>query len=200
MKLVLIEGPGKRESVQHYLGNGYKVMPTFGHCRDLPEKTLGVNVNKNFEPEYVVVPDHKKYVEDIKKEMKKAERVYFASDPDREGEAIAWHMCHLLNIDPNEPNRITYNEISETAVNEAIAHPRPIDSKLVDAQQARRILDRLVGYKISPILCKKIQNKLSAGRVQSVTLRLVVDREREIQNFKPEEYWTLQVILKKTDG
>ena len=200
MKLVLIEGPGKRESVQHYLGGDYKVMPTFGHCRDLPEKTLGVNVNNNFEPEYVLVPSHKKYVEDIKKEMKKAERVYFASDPDREGEAIAWHMCHLLGIDPNEPNRITYNEISEAAVNEAIAHPRAIDSKLVDAQQARRVLDRLVGYKISPILCKKIQNNLSAGRVQSVTLRLVVDREREINNFKPEEYWTLHVILKKTDG
>ena len=200
MKLVLIEGPGKRESVQHYLGNDYKVMPTFGHCRDLPEKTLGVNVAKNFEPEYVVVPDHKKYVDDIKREMKKAESVYFASDPDREGEAIAWHMCHLLGIDPNEANRITYNEISEVAVNEAIANPRPIDSKLVDAQQARRILDRLVGYKISPILCKKIQNKLSAGCVQSVTLRLVVDREREILGFKPEEYWTLQVILNKTDG
>ena len=200
MKLVLIEGPGKRESVQHYLGKDYKVMPTFGHCRDLPEKTLGVNVSKNFEPEYVVVPDHKKYVDDIKREMKKAESVYFASDPDREGEAIAWHMCHLLGIDPNEANRITYNEISEVAVNEAIANPRPIDSKLVDAQQARRVLDRLVGYKISPILCKKIQNKLSAGRVQSVTLRLVVDREREILGFKPEEYWTLQVILNKTDG
>ena len=200
MKLVLIEGPGKRESVQHYLGNDYKVMPTFGHCRDLPEKTLGVNVNNNFEPEYVLVPSHKKYVDDIKKEMKKAERVYFASDPDREGEAIAWHMCHLLDIDPNEPNRITYNEISEVAVNEAIQNPRPIDSKLVDAQQARRVLDRLVGYKISPILCKKIQNNLSAGRVQSVTLRLVVDREREILNFKPEEYWTLQVILKNKDG
>ena len=200
MKLVLIEGPGKRESVQHYLGGEYKVMPTFGHCRDLPEKTLGVNVNNNFEPEYVVVPDHKRYVDDIKREMKKAERVYFASDPDREGEAIAWHMCHLLGIDPNEPNRITYNEISEVAVNEAISNPRPIDSKLVDAQQARRILDRLVGYKISPILCIKIQNKLSAGRVQSVTLRLVVDREREILGFKPEEYWTLQVILNKVDG
>lgn len=200
MKLVLIEGPGKRESVQHYLGKDYKVMPTFGHCRDLPEKTLGVNVNNNFEPEYVVVPDHKKYVDDIKREMKKAEKVYFASDPDREGEAIAWHMCHLLGIDPNEANRITYNEISEVAVNEAIKNPRAIDTKLVDAQQARRILDRLVGYKISPILCKKIQNKLSAGRVQSVTLRLVVDREREILNFKPEEYWTLQVILNKTDG
>lgn len=200
MKLVLIEGPGKRESVQHYLGKDYKVMPTFGHCRDLPEKTLGVNVNNNFEPEYVVVPDHKKYVDDIKREMKKAESVYFASDPDREGEAIAWHMCHLLGIDPSEANRITYNEISEVAVNEAIQHPRAIDLKLVDAQQARRILDRLVGYKISPILCKKIQNNLSAGRVQSVTLRLVVDREREILNFKPEEYWTLQVILNKTDG
>lgn len=200
MKLVLIEGPGKRESVQHYLGNDYKVMPTFGHCRDLPEKTLGVNVANNFEPEYVIVPDHKKYVDDIKREMKKAEKVYFASDPDREGEAIAWHMCHLLGINPEEANRITYNEISEVAVNEAISNPRPIDSKLVDAQQARRILDRLVGYKISPILCKKIQNKLSAGRVQSVTLRLVVDREREILGFKPEEYWTLQVILNKTDG
>jgi DNA topoisomerase-1 len=200
MKLVLIEGPGKKDSVQHYLGNGYKVMPTFGHCRDLPEKGLGVDVNNNFEPEYVVVPDHKKTVDAIKKEMKKAESVYFASDPDREGEAIAWHMCYLLGIDPKQANRITYNEISETAVNEAIKNPRPIDDKLVNAQQARRVLDRLVGYKISPILCKKIQNKLSAGRVQSVTLRLVVDREREIQNFKPEEYWTLQVVLKKSDG
>ena len=152
MKLVLIEGPGKRDSVQHYLGDGYKVMPTFGHCRDLPEKTLGVDVKNNFEPEYVVVPDHKKYVDGIKKEMKKAEAVYFASDPDREGEAIAWHMCHLLDIDPAKANRITYNEISQEAVNEAIQNPRPIDSKLVDAQQARRVLDRLVGYKISPIL------------------------------------------------
>ena len=200
MKLVLIEGPGKRDSVQHYLGDGYTVMPTFGHCRDLPEKTLGVDVKNNFEPEYVVVPDHKKYVDGIKKEMKRAEAVYFASDPDREGEAIAWHMCHLLDIDPAKANRITYNEISQEAVNEAIQNPRPIDSKLVDAQQARRVLDRLVGYKISPILCRKIQNKLSAGRVQSVTLRLVVDREREILNFKPEEYWTLQVILNKVDG
>lgn len=200
MKLVLIEGPGKRDSVQHYLGKEYKVMPTFGHCRDLPEKTLAVDVKNNFEPEYVVVPDHKKYVDDIKREMKKADAVYFASDPDREGEAIAWHMCYLLGIDPKEANRITYNEISETSVNNAIKNPRPIDDKLVNAQQARRVLDRLVGYKISPILCKKIQNKLSAGRVQSVTLRLVVDREREIQNFKPEEYWTLQVILSKKDG
>ena len=200
MKLVLIEGPGKKDSVQHYLGDEYKVMPTFGHCRDLPEKGLGVDVANNFEPEYVVVPDHKKYVENIKKEMKKAEAVYFASDPDREGEAIAWHMCHLLDIDPKMANRITYNEISEEAVNFAIKNPRPIDNKLVDAQQARRVLDRLVGYKISPILCRKIQNKLSAGRVQSVTLRLVVDREREIENFKPEEYWTLQVILSKDDG
>ena len=200
MKLVLIEGPGKKDSVQHYLGKDYKVMPTFGHCRDLPEKTLGVDVKNNFEPEYVIVPDHKKYVDAIKKEMAKSEAVYFASDPDREGEAIAWHMCYLLGIDPKKANRVTYNEISQTAVNEAIKNPRPIDDKLVNAQQARRILDRLVGYKISPILCKKIQNKLSAGRVQSVTLRLVVDREREIENFKPEEYWTLQVILETTDG
>ncbi len=200
MKLVLIEGPGKRDSVQHYLGKEYKVMPTFGHCRDLPEKTLAVDIKNNFEPEYVVVPDHKKYVDDIKREMKKADAVYFASDPDREGEAIAWHMCYLLGIDPKQANRITYNEISETSVNNAIKNPRPIDDKLVNAQQARRVLDRLVGYKISPILCRKIQNKLSAGRVQSVTLRLVVDREREILNFKPEEYWTLQVVLTNKDG
>ena len=200
MKLVLIEGPGKKDSVQHYLGKDYKVMPTFGHCRDLPVKGLGVDVKNNFEPEYVVVADHKKTVDAIKKEMKKADGVIFASDPDREGEAIAWHMCYLLDIDPKTNCRITYNEISETAVNEAIANPRPIDDKLVNAQQARRVLDRLVGYKISPILCKKIQNNLSAGRVQSVTLRLVVDREREILNFKPEEYWTLQVTLKKDDG
>lgn len=200
MKLVLIEGPGKKDSVQHYLGKDYKVMPTFGHCRDLPEKTLGVDVEHNFEPEYIIVPDHKKTVDAIKKEMEKAEDVYFASDPDREGEAIAWHMCYLLGIDPKKANRITYNEISETAVNEAIQNPRPIDDKLVNAQQARRVLDRLVGYKISPILCKKIQNKLSAGRVQSVTLRLVVDREREIENFKPEEYWTLQVVLQNKNG
>ncbi len=200
MKLVLIEGPGKKDSVQHYLGKGYKVMPTFGHCRDLPEKGLGVDVHNNFAPEYVVVPDHKKTVDAIKAQMQNAEAVYFASDPDREGEAIAWHMCYLLGIDPNSDCRITYNEISEAAVNEAIKHPRPIDNNLVNAQQARRVLDRLVGYKISPILCKKIQNKLSAGRVQSVTLRLVVDREREIENFKPEEYWTLQVVLSDKEG
>lgn len=200
MKLVLIEGPGKKDSVQHYLGNGYKVMPTFGHCRDLPVKGLGIDIDKNFEPDYVIVPDHKKVVDAIKKEMKNAEQVYFASDPDREGEAIAWHMCYILGIDPKSDCRITYNEISQSAVNEAIEHPRPIDDNLVNAQQARRVLDRLVGYKISPILCKKIQSKLSAGRVQSVTLRLVVDREREIRDFKPEEYWTLVVELTNRDG
>lgn len=200
MKLVLIEGPGKKDSVQHYLGNGYKVMPTFGHCRDLPVRGLGIEISNNFEPNYVVVPDHKKTVDAIKKEMKNAEQVFFASDPDREGEAIAWHMCYILGIDPKSNCRITYNEISQAAVNEAIANPRPIDDKLVNAQQARRVLDRLVGYKISPILCKKIQSKLSAGRVQSVTLRLVVDREREIRNFKPEEYWTLTIELVGENG
>lgn len=200
MKLVLIEGPGKKDSVQHYLGSGYKVMPTFGHCRDLPVKGLGIDIAHNFEPNYVVVPDHKKTVDAIKKEMKNAEAIYFASDPDREGEAIAWHMCYLLGIDPKSKCRVTYNEISESAVSEAIANPRAIDDNLVNAQQARRVLDRLVGYKISPILCNKIQNKLSAGRVQSVTLRLVVDREREIRDFKPEEYWTLVVELCDKNG
>ncbi|MBQ8468723.1 MAG: type I DNA topoisomerase [Clostridia bacterium] len=195
--LVLIEGPGKRESVQKYLGDNYKVVPTFGHIRDLPTKGLGVNVLKDFEPEYVVAGDKKKVVKNLQDEYKKADGVLIATDPDREGEAIAWHVCEVLGIDKNSNCRITYNQIEKNTVQEAAKHPRPIDQKLVDAQQARRVLDRLVGYKISPILCKKIQANMSAGRVQSVTLKLVVDRDREIENFKPEEYWALVAKLTK---
>lgn len=195
MKLVLIESPNKQTSVQKYLGKGYKVLPTFGHLSDLPLRGLGVNINNNFEPEYVVEGDKKKVVNNLINEAKKADEILFATDPDREGEAIAWHAANLLNVDCSKPVRIEFNQISQDAVQKATEHPRPINIDLVNAQQARRVLDRLVGYKISPLLCRKIQNNLSGGRVQSVTLRLVVDREREIENFKPEEYWTLVATL-----
>jgi len=197
MKLVLIEGIGKQPSVQKYLGEGYKVVPTFGHVRDLPVKGLGINLLNNFEPEYVISSDKKKVVTDIMNAYKKADGVLIATDPDREGEAIAWHLCEILGIDKTSDCRIAFNQIEKNAVQEASRHPRPINQNLVDAQQARRVLDRLVGYKVSPILCKKIQANMSAGRVQSVTLRLVVERDREIENFKPEEYWTLTAVLTK---
>lgn len=199
MKLVLIESSGKQETVQKYLGKEYKVVATKGHVRDLPVKTLAVDVQKNFKPEYQIMADKKKLVSSLKETAKKADEILFATDPDREGEAIAWHLYHILGINPKTPSRIVFNEISKSAVQHALENPRPIDINLVDAQQARRVLDRLVGYKISPIVCNKIQNKLSAGRVQSVTLRLVVDRDREIENFKPEEYWTLTCNFEK-DG
>lgn len=195
--LVLIEGIGKQPSIQKYLGNDYKVVPTFGHIRDLPEKGLGVDVLHNFKPEYVVSADKKKTVNGIMADYKKADNVLIATDPDREGEAIAWHLCEILGIDKNSNCRITFNQIEEKTVRAAAQNPRPIDQKLVDAQQARRVLDRLVGYKVSPILCKKIQGNMSAGRVQSVTLRLVVERDREIENFVPVEYWTLTALLTK---
>ena len=199
MKLVLIESSGKQETVQKYLGKEYKVFATKGHVRDLPVKTLGVDVAKNFKPDYQIMTDKKKLVTQLKDTAKKADEILFATDPDREGEAIAWHLYHILGIDPSVPSRIVFNEISKNAVQNALRNPRPIDINLVDAQQARRVLDRLVGYKLSPIVCNKIQNKLSAGRVQSVTLRLVVDRDREIENFKPTEYWTLSCIFKAGD-
>jgi len=200
MKLVLIEGVGKKESVEKYLGKGYKVMPTMGHVRDLPIKSLGVDLKNNFAPEYDILPDKKKVVDKLLSEAKKAECVILATDPDREGEAIAWHLANILNLDKDSKCRIVFNEISQSAVQNGLQNPRAIDINLVDAQQARRVLDRLVGYKLSPMLCKKVQNNLSAGRVQSVVLRLVVDRDREIENFKPEEYWTLSAKLDKKEG
>ena len=197
MKLVIIESPNKSEALKKYLGDGFKIVASKGHIRDLPPKSLGVNINKNFEPEYETMADKKAIVEMLKKEAKLADEVYIASDPDREGEAIAWHIAHYLGFGPEDKCRITFNEISKTAVNEALKVPRVIDQNLVDAQQARRVLDRLVGYKVSPIICKKIKSNLSAGRVQSVALKLVVDREREILGFKPEEYWNVSVDLNK---
>lgn len=199
MKLVLIESSGKQETVSKYLGSGYKVVATKGHVRDLPVKTLGVDVEHNFKPEYQIMPDKKALIQKIKAESKHMEEVLFATDPDREGEAIAWHLATALDMDPNKSARIVFNEISKKAVQSALIKPRAIDINLVDAQQARRVLDRLVGYKLSPLVSNKIQNKLSAGRVQSVTLRLVVDRDREIENFVPEEYWTLTGVFKDTE-
>ncbi len=200
MKLVVIEGIGKKETVEKYLGPGYRVFATKGHVRDLPAKTLAVNVKKNFEPKYVIMDDKKDVVEQLKAAVSKADEVLLATDPDREGEAISWHVANILGIPEDSPVRIEFNEISKKAVQNALKNPRAIDINLVDAQQARRVLDRLVGYKLSPVLCKKIQNKLSAGRVQSVTLRLVVEREREILNFKPEEYWPFFSVLKNQSG
>ena len=200
MKLVVIESPGKRDTLQKYLGKDYLVMFSKGHVRDLPEKTFGVDLTKNYEPKYEILPDKKSVIEDILSKAKKADEILLATDPDREGEAIAWHLAYCLGLDPNSKCRIVFNEISKSAVEQALKEPRAIDLSLVDAQQARRILDRIMGYKLSPILCKKIQPRLSAGRVQSACLRIVVDREKEIENFVPEEYWTVGAELKKLSG
>lgn len=195
MKLVVIEGAGKVKTVEKYLGNGYKVFATKGHIRDLPAKSLAVNVKNNFEPKYEIMPDKTATVSELKKLAAKADEVYLATDPDREGEAISWHIANVLGFKPEDKVRIEFNEISQKAVKNGLEHPRAINENLVDAQQARRVLDRLVGYKLSPVLCKKIHNNLSAGRVQSVTLRLIVEREREIRAFRPEEYWNFAAIL-----
>lgn len=198
MKLVIIEGIGKKETIEKYLGAGYKVFATKGHIRDLPSKSLAVNIKKNFEPKYVIMDDKADIVKNLISTAAKADEILLATDPDREGEAISWHVANILNIPQDKPVRIEFNEISKKAVQASLLKPRTIDVNLVDAQQARRVLDRLVGYKLSPVLCKKIQSKLSAGRVQSVSLRLVVEREREILAFKPEEYWPFFSILKDT--
>ena len=191
MKLVVIEAPAKRDTLKKYLGNGYEVFATKGHIRDLPAKSFAIDLNNNFEPHYEDNPDKKQLISELKKKAKSADEVLIATDPDREGEAISWHVAHVLGLDPNTKCRIQFNEISKKAVLKALTEPRVIDLNLVNAQQARRVMDRIVGYKLSPILSKKIAPKLSAGRVQSVALKLVVDREKEIENFKPEEYWTV---------
>lgn len=195
MNLVIIEGVGKQDTIKKYLGKDYEVVATKGHIRDLPAKLFGVNLHDNFKPQYEIMPDKKDIVKMLQEKAKKADKIFLATDPDREGEAISWHLCYVLGIDENSPCRITFNEISKNAVNRGLENPRGIDIRLVNAQQARRVLDRIVGYKISPILCNKIQPRLSAGRVQSVALKLVVDREHEIQKFVPTEYWTLNAEL-----
>ena len=194
MDLIIVESPSKAKTIAKYLKGKYKVDASGGHVRDLPEKRLGVDIEHNFEPTYVVTPDKKAVIKRLSEEAAKADNVYLATDPDREGEAISWHLKNVLKLKDGK-NRIEFNEISPKAVNSALEHPREIDYNLVDAQQARRVLDRLVGYKLSPLLCKRIRSGLSAGRVQSVALRLIVDREREIQAFVPEEYWNVNAEL-----
>lgn len=198
-KLVIVESPSKAKTIKKYLGKDYEVIASQGHIIDLPASKFGVDVEDNFKPQYIVVRGKAKIVKEIKSEAQKAEKVFLATDPDREGEAIAWHLGNVLNIKPEDKCRIEFNEITQNAVKEAVKKPRAIDENLVDAQQARRILDRIVGYKISPILWKKIKKGLSAGRVQSVALRIIMDRERQIRDFKPEEYWLLTVKLKKSN-
>ena len=198
MKLVIVESPAKAKTIGKYLGADYKVDASKGHIWDLPENSMGIDFNNNYQPQLAPrKPEQKQTIERLRKEVEKADSVYLATDPDREGEAISYHLQCALNLDPNAKNRIMFNEISKKAVNDAIQNPKYVNIGLVNAQQARRVLDRLVGYTLSPVLCKKIRNKLSAGRVQSAALRIVVDREKEIQNFKPEEFWSVSAVLEK---
>ena len=196
-KLLIVESPAKAGTIQKYLGKNYKVVASMGHVIDLPKSTLGVDVDNDFEPRYITIRGKGELLSSLKREAKKADEVLLATDPDREGEAISWHLARALKIDPDSPCRVTFNEITKTAVKEAIKKPRPIDMKLVNAQQARRVLDRIVGYKISPILWEKVKRGLSAGRVQSVATKLICDREEEILNFVPEEYWTIETELRE---
>jgi DNA topoisomerase-1 len=201
MQLVIVESPTKAKTISQFLGKEFKIVASFGHVRDLPERKFGVDIKNNFKPTYVIIPKAKERIKEIEKETKKANLVILSTDPDREGEAIAYHLAYLLKLGKQKPYwRIVFHEITEQAIKEALKNPRKIDMNLVNAQQARRILDRIVGYKLSPLLWRKIAKGLSAGRVQSVALRLVVEREREIQNFKPKEYWTIEAILKKSQA
>ncbi len=198
MNLVIVESPSKGKTIEKYLGPGYKVLASYGHVRDLPKSKLGVDVEHNYEPDYLIPTKAKKVVTQLRAEAKKSDAIFLATDYDREGEAIAWHIQHALGLDSSKNTnvkRITFHEITESAIKEAIKHPRAIDGDLVDAQQARRVLDRLVGYKLSPFLWKKVYTGLSAGRVQSVAVRLIVDREREILAFVPVEYWSIEADL-----
>jgi len=200
--LVIVESPAKSRTIEKFLGSGYKVLASFGHVRDLPSSKIGVDIKKNFEPDYVIPQKAKKVIIALKEEIKKADKVYLATDYDREGEAIAWHIVQAAGLESGKKHelnpkvkRITFHEITKPAIEEAITHPRDLDLHLVDAQQARRVLDRLVGYKLSPFLWRKVAQGLSAGRVQSVALRMIVEREREIEKFKPDEYWTIEAML-----
>ena len=193
--LVIVESPAKAKTIQKYLGKDYDVVASMGHIRDLPKSRLGVDVEHNFEPHYIAIKGKEEIIRNLKAKAKKSDHIYLATDPDREGEAISWHLAHLLKIPTDDENRVTFNEITKSGVQSGMEHPRKIDQDLVDAQQARRILDRIVGYKISPFLWKKIKSGLSAGRVQSVAVRLIVDREEEIRAFKPEEYWSIDAKL-----
>lgn len=191
MNLVIVESPAKAKTIKKYLGKDFEVVASMGHIRDLPKSKFGVDVENNFEPHYINMRDKSDVIKELKKQAKKSDTIYLATDPDREGEAISWHLAQLLNLDMNDNNRVTFNEITKTGVQNGMNNPRQIDIDLVNAQQTRRILDRIVGYQLSPFLWKKVKRGLSAGRVQSVTVRLIVDREREIRSFVPVEYWSV---------
>lgn len=198
--LVIVESPAKARTIEKYLGKDFKVLASMGHLRDLPKSTMGVDIEHGFTPQYIPVKGKEDIISELKKSADKADMVYLATDPDREGEAIAWHLKELLGLSDDKAVRVTFNEITKKVVTESIQAPRDIDIDLVDAQQARRILDRIVGYELSPLLWKKIRRGLSAGRVQSVATRMVVDREKEIRAFVPEEYWLLDAVLRRADG
>lgn len=189
--LVIVESPAKVKTIKKFLGSNYEVMASNGHVRDMPKSQLGIDVEHDYEPKYITIRGKGEILAKLRKEAKKADKVYLATDPDREGEAISWHLSKALNLDPKKMYRITFNEITKSAVKESLKHARQIDQDLVDAQQARRMLDRMVGYRISPLLWAKVKRGLSAGRVQSVALRIIADREEEINSFVPEEYWSL---------
>ena len=193
--LVIVESPAKVKTIKKFLGKNYEVMASNGHVRDLPKSSLGIDVDGDFEPKYITIRGKGEILAKLRKEAKKADKIYLATDPDREGEAISWHLLHALKLEGKDVSRISFNEITKNAVKESLKHPRKIDMDLTDAQQARRVLDRIVGYKISPVLWKKVQKGLSAGRVQSVAVKLVVDREEEIEKFVPEEYWNIYATL-----
>ncbi|HEN9409956.1 TPA: type I DNA topoisomerase [Streptococcus agalactiae] len=195
--LVIVESPAKAKTIEKYLGRNYKVVASVGHIRDLKKSSMSIDFENNYEPQYINIRGKGPLINDLKKEAKKAKKVYLASDPDREGEAISWHLAHILDLDKEDRNRVVFNEITKDAVKNAFVEPRQINMELVDAQQARRVLDRIVGYSISPILWKKVKKGLSAGRVQSVALKLIIDRENEIKAFQPEEYWTIDGSFKK---
>ena len=194
-KLIIVESPSKIKTVKKTLGSDYTVMASKGHIRDLPKSKLGVDIANGFKPQYISMPDKKELIKELQLAASNADQVYLATDPDREGEAISWHLANLLSLDPNDANRVTFNEITDSGIKSGMAAPRKIDMNLVNAQQARRVLDRIVGYNLSPFLWKKVKSGLSAGRVQTVALRLIVDREKEISNFIPVEYWSIDAKL-----
>ena len=198
--LVIVESPAKAKTIEKFLGKEYKVLSSYGHIRDLKSKTFSIDVENNFKPIYEIPSDKKSLVETLRSEAQKADTVWLASDEDREGEAIAWHLFEVLKLDPKKTKRIVFHEITENAILKAIENPREIDTALVDAQQARRVLDRIVGFELSPVLWKKIKPALSAGRVQSVAVRLIVDRENEIKAFRPEEYFRISGDFTTADG
>lgn len=194
--LVIVESPAKVKTIKKFLGANYEVMASNGHVRDLPKSRLGIDVENDYEPKYITIRGKGDILAALRKEVKKADKIYLATDPDREGEAISWHLYEALKLEEKKVYRITFNEITKTAVKESLKNAKEIDMNLVDAQQARRCLDRMVGYRISPLLWAKVKRGLSAGRVQSVALRIICDREEEIEAFIPEEYWTLDASLK----